>query len=403
MKRIYKLTPVSQYDIAGMESWLQDMAARGLHLKKFRPLFCTFEKGPAAPMRYRVEPHRRAPDDDLPRQMLELYEDFGWDYADEVNRTQLIFRTADPNAPEPHTDPELQARGWRKMYRSDRNGFVVHVLSLFLLAGFLLYVLFGAGTPVYAAVTGPVLPLALLLLFGVGSLAPSYRDLSLLSALIRSLDAGVPMEHRAAYPRRRPWALPAFLAAVAIEVLLLVFWLVLPLTGGQMRRVADAEGFTPLSLEALEGADYEPYTMASDGFVDYANFARPEHSLLSTQWEVVQTGQWEEDGQWVRLEILWFDLPAPLSCLSRPLAQELLDRAMALDDDIWWTAETPAAWEVSYAPEAGFLAAARCETGGFQAAAAAAGDKAVLVRYTGHGDLTEHWAELAGMVLPPDP
>ena len=49
MKRVYKLTPVSQYDIAGMESWLQDMAARGLHLKKFRPLFCTFEKGPAAP------------------------------------------------------------------------------------------------------------------------------------------------------------------------------------------------------------------------------------------------------------------------------------------------------------------------------------------------------------------
>ena len=71
---------------------------------------------------------------------------------------------------------------------------------------------------------------------------------------------------------------------------------------------------------------------------------------------------------------------------------------MALDDDIWWTSETPAVWEVTYAPETGFLAAARCETGGFQAAAAAAGDKAVLVRYTGHGDLTEHWAELAGMV-----
>lgn len=400
MKRVYKLTPVNQYDIAGMESWLSDMAARGLHLIKFRPLFCTFERGAPGEVRYRVEPHRRVMDDDLPRQMLELYEDFGWEYADEVNRSLLIFRTADPSAPEPHTDPELQARVWRKMYRSGRNGFILNVLSLSLLAGFLLYLLLGEGTPVYALLTGPVLPLLLLFLFGVGSLAPSYRDLCLLSALVRSLDAGMPMEHRAAYPRRRPWAVPALLAAVAIEVLLLVFWLVLPLTEGQMRRVADAEGFTPLSLEALEGTDYDPYTMAGDGYVDYANFARPEHYLLSTQWEVVQTGQWEADGQWVRLEILWFDLPAPLSCLSRPLAQELLNQAMALDDDIWWASETPAAWDVTYATEAGFLAAARCETGGFQAAAAAAGDKAVLVRYTGHGDLTEHRGEIAAMVLP---
>ena len=398
MKRVYKLTPVSQYDIAGMESWLQDMAARGLHLKKFRPLFCTFEKGPAAPVRYRVEPHRRAPDDDLPRQMLELYEDFGWDYVDEVNRTQLIFRTADPNAPEPHTDPELQARGWRRMYRSDRNGFVLHVLSLFLLAGFLLYVLFGAGAPVYATVTGPVLPLVLLLLFGIGSLAPSYRDLCLLSALVRSLDAGVPMEHRVAYPRRRPWAVPAFLAAVAIEVLLLVFWLVLPFVGGQMYRVADVEDFTPLSLEALEGADYAPYVMASDGYVDYANFARPNRYLLSTQWEVFQTGQREENGQWTRLEILWFDLPAPLSFLSRPLARELLNRAMELDDDIWWTAEESATWDVTYAPDTDLLATARCEAGGFQAAVAAAGDKAVLVRYTGHGDLSAHLEEITAML-----
>ena len=44
------------------------------------------------------------------------------------------------------------------------------------------------------------------------------------------------------------------------------------------------------------------------------------------------------------------------------------------------------------------LATARCEARGFQAAVAAAGDKAVLVRYTGHGDLSGHWEEIAGMV-----
>ena len=29
MRRIYKLTPVSLYDIRGVESWLEDMAKRG--------------------------------------------------------------------------------------------------------------------------------------------------------------------------------------------------------------------------------------------------------------------------------------------------------------------------------------------------------------------------------------
>ena len=30
MNRVWKLTPVSQYDVAGLESWLSDMARRGI-------------------------------------------------------------------------------------------------------------------------------------------------------------------------------------------------------------------------------------------------------------------------------------------------------------------------------------------------------------------------------------
>src|SRR5699024_7664485 len=113
MKYVRRLTPVQYYDVAGAESWLADMARRGLHLKKFRPLYCTFEQGEPREVRYRLEPHQRRLDDDLPQGMLELYEEFGWEYVDETNRSILIFRTADPSAPEPHSDPELQAKGWQ--------------------------------------------------------------------------------------------------------------------------------------------------------------------------------------------------------------------------------------------------------------------------------------------------
>ena len=42
MKYVRKWTPVSSYDIQGLESWLQDLALQGLYLAWFRPLFSTF-------------------------------------------------------------------------------------------------------------------------------------------------------------------------------------------------------------------------------------------------------------------------------------------------------------------------------------------------------------------------
>ena len=73
---------------------------------------------------------------------------------------------------------------------------------------------------------------------------------------------------------------------------------------------------------------------------------------------------------------------------------------MGLDEDIWWNAGNPAAWDVTYTPRehTKLLALAKRQDGKFQTAAAAAGDKAVLVRYTGHGDLADHLEEIAGMV-----
>ena len=133
MKYVRRLTPTQPYDAAGTESWLADMARRGLHLKKFRPLFCTFEQGEPREVRYRLEPHRRVLDDDLPQRMLELYEEFGWEFVGETNRTLLIFRTEDPNAPEPHSDPELQAKGWKQLYRGYRNTYLSDLLLACLL------------------------------------------------------------------------------------------------------------------------------------------------------------------------------------------------------------------------------------------------------------------------------
>ena len=132
MKSVYKLTPVSDYDIQGIESWLQDMALQGLYLKKYRPLFCTFTPGPAKKTRYRLEPCRRGLDDDLPADMLDLYEEYGWEYVGDVNREMLIFSTQDEEATELHTDPAIQGERWKKLYKQARLGTVVTPLLTLL-------------------------------------------------------------------------------------------------------------------------------------------------------------------------------------------------------------------------------------------------------------------------------
>ncbi len=47
------------------------------------------------------------------------------------------------------------------------------------------------------------------------------------------------------------------------------------------------------------------------------------------------------------MQIDWYDIPAPLSFLSVPLANELLSKAMRLDEDIWWTDPEGGTWQIS--------------------------------------------------------
>ena len=47
------------------------------------------------------------------------------------------------------------------------------------------------------------------------------------------------------------------------------------------------------------------------------------------------------------MQIDWYDIPAPLSFLSAPLAEELLSKSMKLDEDIWWTDQEGGTWQVS--------------------------------------------------------
>lgn len=396
---VCKITPVSVYDVRGLESWLEDMARRGLFLKRLRPAFSTFQRGPAQPLRYRVEPCRRIMDDTPPQAMLDLYQDFGWHFVCDANSELLVFSTQDPEAPEPHSDPELQGALWKKLYRSKRRGFLFILAVTLALLVLLPVFLFGKGAPTLTLLTTTAPILIVYLVFFLVTLPGYWAEAQRLGLIVKQLEEGVPLDHRSAYPRRRWSEIATLVTTLVLFAAVITVQNILPLTGGGVRPLEDLTAFPALSLAEVEGEGYVPDIFVMEGR-DYANFCEPSHYLLCwNQWDVVQTGDIEPEG-WVRMEINWYDLPAPLSFLSAPLARELLDSAMGLDQDIWWTDNAGAAWTVEYTPhlEAGFLAAARREDGGFQVAAVSMGDRAAVVRYTGRGSLTDHLDEICNMV-----
>lgn len=396
---VCKITPVSVYDVRGLESWLEDMARRGLFLKRLRPAFSTFQRGPAQPLRYRVEPCRRIMDDTPPQAMLDLYQDFGWHFVCDANSELLVFSTQDPEAPEPHSDPELQGALWKKLYRSKRRGFLFILAVTLALLVLLPVFLFGKGAPTLTLLTTTAPILIVYLVFFLVTLPGYWAEAQRLGLIVKQLEEGVPLDHRSAYPRRRWSEIATLVTTLVLFAAVITVQNILPLTGGGVRPLEDLTAFPALSLAEVEGEGYVPDIFVMEGR-DYANFCEPSHYLLCwNQWDVVQTGDIEPEG-WVRMEINWYDLPAPLSFLSAPLARELLDSAMGLDQDIWWTDNAGAAWTVEYTPhlEAGFLAAARREDGGFQVAAVSMGDRAAVVRYTGRGSLTDHLDEIVDMV-----
>lgn len=407
MKRVHKFTPVSMYDAQGLESWLEDMVKQGLFLKKFGTVWCVFERGPARPLRYRVEPVREQDGDDLLGRspMKELYQDFGWSYVTSIGNSMFIFSTEDENAPELHTDPELQSGLWKKLYRRARRSFWFEIILLTIVIAALCAQLWNGGF-ILSLITSttPIMLLCLpLLLF---QLPGDWAELQKLALMVEQLEAGVPLDHRTFYPRRNRKEVVSLVLAVVLLLGMFTVQYVLPFTGGGIRPLSDQTAFPALTLAQLEGQELEDRGYTGEKIVDgetitvnYSNFSERNHYLLCwNQWDVVQSGTIRPD-DWHRLEIQWYDLP--LTFLSAPLAQELLSDAMGLKSNVWWTSpeEGGVVWTVDYFThfDDRFLAVAR-EDRGFQIAAVSRGGKAAIVKYTGNGDLADHLDEIMAMV-----
>ena len=158
-KQVYKLPPCPAWQTDTLERWLEDMAAQGLRLSRdgFMLGVGIFDQGNPTRMRFRLEAA------ELPVGILadgepdkvEFHTDLGWNYHETYGQYH-IYSTADPDIPELHTDPEIQAYAIEKAKKRLRGNLINLIIWLLLMPIIrnhfqFLRAFLAAGTPVLLA------------------------------------------------------------------------------------------------------------------------------------------------------------------------------------------------------------------------------------------------------------
>ena len=289
-----KMCPCPAYDIEVMESWLEDMAASGLHLAEdgFFAGFARFERGEPKKVRYRLEAAEKgtsmwsdtggAPEDEA----LEINESCGWEYVAARDGFH-IYRSESEEARELNTDPQVQALAIEKVRRRERGSvvscvfwFVLYPLAFINLKIFLLaaaegtwFVLWSVALAVWITVN-------------------AVRKAGYLRRLKRRLTMGEELSHR------KPWrrGAPGYRAGrVLITVFVLAWCVVLAgklLSSASEEVKVDLEGFegdmpfaTMADLAGGEAADYRLFPMT--GITNYMEERSDIIAPVAISWHEV--------------------------------------------------------------------------------------------------------------------
>ena len=107
--------PISLYDVAAVETWLEDLVRRG-----YRPVGFTGARVELLPdepreSRFRLQPLQRRKET-LNPERVEAYRVMGWQLVGQLGPF-WVWRCDDPAAPELDTDPVVQGEGYRYLKR----------------------------------------------------------------------------------------------------------------------------------------------------------------------------------------------------------------------------------------------------------------------------------------------
>lgn len=337
----YRIPPCAKYDIAGMESWLDDQARQGLFLDRDGLFlgFATFAEGEPVQLRFRLEATDTpgglfSPTHDPGDEIIELHQLMGWDYRGRWGQFH-IYTTPDPDAPELHTDPRVQAltiQALNKFQRTELFGFFWYTLVWYLCHGFMLFsltALWGMGRT--------LLLLGFLLSFPV----VKFIGLVRMMGLKRRLKQGIPMEHRSDWFRGRwiVWGsrILRWVVGIGLTLTLLSLW-------GQditeENTVSMADWNSPLPFATAQDLYPEAEVIPDDSFIG-------NDVVFRSSWivpEFYEYTEWSDitfpDGTHssIYLRVWYYD--CRFEWFARGLARELANQNAGVVFDRWFAGST---------------------------------------------------------------
>ena len=389
---VRRLVPVDLLDLDGIELWLEEMAAKGLHFQKSGAIFAQFRPGEPTRVRYHAEPAEKGPHAS-PVQAAD-YAELGWTYVGKIGYLAL-FQTDDPEAPEFHTDPVAQS------YTLDRltkrlTRFLWPLLAMMAtLTAFLVWARLDSSfglvldlvrySSLYTSVVYLV-DLALIIHF-------SWTVWGL-CRLRRRLRTGIPHQRPRRWRHtglvRQGYTFLLSIAALVQIVSTAVFF------AGVTRW--DAELSAPdrpvpvLSLAELEGGGYTPEPFGYPGYEgpDRDNFISYDRRPLASIYEVTQAGT--VGGMRRHLKMEWYDLTLPF--LAGLLLEDLMDYHLY---DLIYIPERYVVKELS-APDFDRLVLVEDVDYGGQQLFARLGSRVVYLDYTGSRDLAQLLDQVADLL-----
>lgn len=318
---VYRLVPCPCYEVEACESWLTDMAARGLFVEKLGLTLARFHRGTPCTVRYRLTAARLKGGwlDMVPTEPIStekaLYAESGWQFIC-AQQEFFLYACEDPCAPELHTDPAVQALSLKMARRSAWWSFLGAIVVLALQ-----FALNGQGRLVRLLVELPALSLCLCLYFFTALLLTAL-DLYHILALSRRLRRGYAPDHRKNWhPTAR---VNRILRGISSGTLVLVFVLciVLFVQAGSDPTIENCQGQLPFATLA----DLADGTVLPDEDEAFGhNSLEVRHSLLApTIMEYYESGRVIQSDHVVLdglLRVLYYDTRTPW--LAKPLADDL--------------------------------------------------------------------------------
>lgn len=351
-KTVRHLIPCPPYDVEACESWLSDMAEKGLFLEHWGLNTARFRCGTPLPTRYRLTAARltgsvlAGPPLTPDAEEQALYEAAGWHFVCRQDEF-FIYACKNPVAPELHTDPAVQALSLKVAWKSALWSF------LGFTATFILHLVLNyAGRLILFLVEFPAL---VLLWFGFAawSILSAARDLYCISALRTRLRRGLPPDHH------KNWRRNAALYRCASGLRLLFLPILLVLLAALFCRI-DRSPVSTLSAQDLSPLPFATLCDFAEGTViredEDHNTIELRHSLLASPIiDFQESGRVVQNGQAVldtTLQVHYYETRFPW--LARLLASNLHSRWGSLADQVQTLPEMPgvdAIW--AYSDESG--------------------------------------------------